>query len=144
MAQNEFNPNRLTFDQGLERIRKAADRAGFSAEGVVTSRDRAALNTREALAVDNVPPGFTKWQLPVFLNNPSQMFVTVAQPGAKAGRHSHDEGDGMRFIAGGSIIHEGRELVPGDWMYIPAGRPYEFEVGPNGALMCYCYCCCCA
>jgi hypothetical protein len=144
MTQGKFNPNRLTFDQGIERIREAADRAGFRADRVVTSRDSAAVRARDALAVDNVPDGFTKWQLPVYLSNPSQLFVTVAAPGVKASRHSHEEGDGIRFIAGGSIIYEGQELVPGDWMFIPAGQPYEFEVGPNGALMCYCYCCCCA
>jgi hypothetical protein len=58
--------------------------------------------------------------------------------------HSHNEGDGVRFIASGSIKYNGQELTTGDWMYIRAGSEYEFEVGRYGAVMCYCYCCCCA
>ena len=72
--------------------------------------------------MSNVPGGFTKWQLPVLLTRPSQMFVTVAEPGLKVGEHSHDEGDGIRFIAGGSITFEDKELSGGDWMFIPAGN----------------------
>jgi quercetin dioxygenase-like cupin family protein len=144
-SQTKFDPNRLTFDQGLERIREAVSKVGFDAGGrVTTSRDKGMEDVRQALEVENVPAGFRKWQLPVYLEGASQLYVTVAEPGAKAGRHSHDEGDGIRFIAGGSIRYEDRELSPGDWMFIPKGQAYEFEVGPFGALMCYCYCCSCA
>jgi hypothetical protein len=144
MTEKGFDPNRLTFEQGIERIQSAIRSAGVTIEGIVTSRDDSVLELRKSLVVDNVPDGFRKWQLPVYLKDPSQLFVTWAEPGAKAAPHSHDEGDGIRFIAGGSIIYEGRELSAGDWMFIPAGAQYDFEVGANGALMCYCYCCCCA
>src|SRR5689334_18290579 len=144
MATKTFNPNRLTFDEGLERIRKALDNSGVRVDGrIVTSRDKDAGDLRDALAVENVPKGFTKYQLPVYLDAPSQLFVTIAEPNVRAGRHVHEDGDGIRFIAGGSITFEGQELSAGDWMFVPKGRDYEFEVGPNGALMCYCYCCCC-
>ena len=109
---------------------------------VVTSRDDAASELRRALTVDNVPEGFRKYQLPVYLPQASQMFVTIAEPDATTPEHSHDEGDGIRSIAGGSIIYEGKELVGGDWMFIPKGAHYSFEVGPQGAVMCYCYCYC--
>ncbi|MEO7573504.1 MAG: cupin domain-containing protein [Acidimicrobiales bacterium] len=141
---SDFNPNRLSFEEGLDRIRQAAGGDLGTKGRVLTSRDDSAIRARDSLAVDNVPAGFVKWQLPVYLSAPSQLFVTVAEPGAKARAHSHDEGDGIRFIAGGSIIFEGTELVPGDWMFIPGGTHYDFEVGPNGAIMCYCYSCCCA
>jgi hypothetical protein len=144
MAEQRFDPNRLTFEQGIERIQEAVGRSGLNVEGIVTSRDDAAVELQRLLAVDNVPDGFRKWQLPVYLKEPSQLFVTVAEPGAKATPHSHDEGDGIRFIVGGSILYEGRELTAGDWMFVPAGARYDFEVGPLGAVMCYCYCCCCA
>ena len=145
MATSKFNPNRLTFDDGIDRIEKALSKVGVKLKGkIITSRDSAMPKLKEALKVTNVPAGFRKYQLPVALRCESQMFVTVADPGIKAPRHVHKEGDGIRFIAGGSIIHEGKELTSGDWMFVPAGVPYSFEVGPQGAIMCYCYCCSCA
>ncbi|SCL31093.1 hypothetical protein GA0070624_4203 [Micromonospora rhizosphaerae] len=145
MASEKFNPNRLSFDEGLERIRRATEEAGIRLEGrIFTSRDEGADSLRKALAVSNVPDGFRKYQLPVYLSERSQMFISFAEPDIHTPEHSHDEGDGIRFIAGGSIIYEGKELTAGDWMFIPRGQSYSFDVGPNGALMCYCYCCCCA
>jgi hypothetical protein len=144
MADTMFNPNRLTFEEGVERIRRAVEEAELSRDTIVTSRDDAALKAMDSLAVDNVPAGFRKWQLPVFLNRASQLYISVGEPGVKVPRHAHEEGDGIRFIAGGSIIYEDKELSAGDWMFIPAGQPYSFEVGRVGAIMCYCYCCSCA
>jgi hypothetical protein len=145
MAKEAFNPNRMTFEEGLDRIRRATDEAGLKVgESIITSRDDAGRRLRKTLAVDNVPDGFTKYQLPVYLSEPSQMFISFAAPDVHTPEHSHDEGDGIRFIAGGSIIYNDQELTAGDWMFIPKGKTYSFDVGPNGALMCYCYCCCCA
>jgi quercetin dioxygenase-like cupin family protein len=145
MAKALFDPNRLSFEDGVERIQRAVEESGLRAEGrVLTSRDPDVAKAAESLAVENVPEGFTKWQLPVYLREPSQLFLTVAEPGVEAPPHSHDEGDGIRFIAGGSIDYEGKELIAGDWMYIPAGSSYSFRAGRFGAIMCYCYCCCCA
>lgn len=144
MAKRRFDPNRLTFEDGVARIQRAVAGVGLKTDRVLTSRDKQVGKAVKKLAVTNVPAGFTKWQLPVYLDGPSQMFVTVAQPGAEVARHSHKEGDGIRFIAGGSIVYNGVELNQGDWMFIPAGKSYSFRVGPHGALMCYCYCCCCA
>ena len=144
MPTASFNPNRLTFEDGLKRIEEAVRETGLDREAILTSRDEPVLKALDALEVTNVPEGFKKWQLPLALRCESQMFVTVADPGIKVPLHSHDEGNGIRFIAGGSIVYEGTELTAGDWMYIPAGRGYSFEVGRYGAIMCYCYCCCCA
>ncbi|HLE25967.1 MAG TPA: cupin domain-containing protein [Thermodesulfobacteriota bacterium] len=145
MAGRKFDPNRLTFEQGIERIQKAIKKSGVEIEGrIVTSRDEGMFKLRELLRTDNKPNGFQKYQLPVALRCESQMFLTVAEPGAKAPRHAHKEGDGIRFIVAGSIIYDGKELTSNDWMFIPAGAPYSFEVGPHGATMFYCYCCCCA
>jgi hypothetical protein len=140
-----FNPNQVTFDEGLERIRDAAQRSGLSrGRGVITSRDAEAQEAQTLLTVSNVPGGFRKWQLPIYLDRPSQLFITEADPNLLVPEHSHDEGDGIRFIAGGSIIFNGMELTAGDWMFVPAGARYSFKTGAMGALMCYCYCCCCA
>lgn len=139
-----FDPNQATFDQGLKRIRSAAQRVGLRPNRVVTSQDHQALEAQRLLMMTDVPGGFTKWLLPVYLDKPSQLLVTLAAPNAEVPEHSHNEGPGIRLIAGGSIIYNGRELTPGDWMYIPAGAKYSFKVGPLGATMWYCYCCCCA
>jgi hypothetical protein len=144
MAQ-EFQPNNLTFEQGLERIRNACDKSGLNQKSaIITSRDTKANEAQRLLKVSNIPNGFTKWQLPVYLSNPSQLFLTIAQPEAMAEEHSHDEGDGIRFITSGSIIYKNVELTAGDWMFIPKGQKYSFVTGRMGAMMCYCYCCCCA
>lgn len=145
MATKSFDPNRLTFDEGIERLGKALDKSGLTTgERVLTSRDDAVRTAVKMLAVDNVPDGFSKWQLPVYLSSAAQLYITVAQAGARAETHSHDGGDGIRFIVSGSITYDDQELAAGDWMFVPAGKEYSFEVGELGAVMCYCYCCSCA
>lgn len=139
-----FDPNQLSFDDGIRRINQAVRELAFPKNEIVTSRDPVAERAREVLAVANVPGGFVKWQLPVWLEKASQLFITVAEPDIEVPEHSHDEGDGIRFIASGSILFRDRVLAPGDWMFVPAGVRYRFKVGPTGAVMCYCYCCCCA
>jgi len=145
MATKNFDPNRLAVSDCLARISRAVKENGTKLEGrILTSRDEDAVSLRKALTVDNVPDGFRKYQLPVSLPEASVMFVTFADPEVKTPEHSHDDGDGIRFIAGGSIVYDGKELISGDWMFIPKGSRYSFEVGPQGAIMCYCYSCCCA
>lgn len=142
MAKVKFDPNRLAFGACTERIQRAAKSAGLKADGrIITSKDDGVPELRKTLSTTNVPNGFHKWQLPVHLDSPSHLFITVAEPNVKSPRHSHKDGDGIRFIAGGSITYEGKELSAGDWMFIPAGRAYSFQVGPLGAVMCYCYAC---
>lgn len=145
MTTEGFDPNKLRFSDCLARISQAMNKHGTKLEGrILTSRDDDVIELRKALTINNVPNGFRKYQLPVHLAEASMMFVTIAEPEIKTPEHSHDDGDGIRFIAGGSIIYDGKELTAGDWMFIPAGQRYSFEVGPQGAIMCYCYCCCCA
>lgn len=143
---SDFNPKRfLTFDQGVERIKNSVEKVGVKAlsERIITSRDSDLKELKDLLKVTNIPKGFSKWQLPIVLDR-AQMFISVAQPEAKVPAHVHNEGAGVRFIATGSIIYNGQELTAGDWMYIPEGVPYSFDVGPMGASMFYCYACCCA
>lgn len=141
----EFNPNQLTFEEGVERIRRARKEAGVNfGRGIITSKDPDVLKVTNLLKVDIVPDGFQKWQLPFTLEKPSQLYISAGTAFAKVAKHSHNDGDGVRVIMSGSIYYNGQELTAGDWMMIPAGEPYSFEVGPFGTLMCYCYCCCCA
>lgn len=143
MARRKFDPNRLPFQACIARIDRALKAAGLKTEGrIITSNDQGIRKLMgKALRVTNVPKGFVKWQLPLYFKDPTHLFVSVAEPGAKAPIHSHKDGDGIRFIAGGSILYRGRELTAGDWMYIPAKTKYSFEAGPVGAAMFYCYAC---
>lgn len=145
MTERKFDPNQLTFDQGLERIQRAEKKAGIKLERrIITSKDKDAARLTQVLEVDNVPEGFNKWQLPVHLETASQLFISTASPNAQVPKHMHRDGDGIRFIVSGSVVYNGQELTAGDWMFIPAGHAYSLEVGKLGATMCYCYCCSCA
>ncbi len=142
---SKFNPKEhLTFKQGAEKVSNAVKKADIDFRSrIFTSRDDESILLANLLQVQEVPDGFKKWQLPIVMG-PSQLFISVSKPDVKVPEHSHDEGDGIRFIMSGSVYFNGQELTAGDWMFIPAGKAYEMQVGPLGALMCYCYCCCCA
>jgi redox-sensitive bicupin YhaK (pirin superfamily) len=88
---------------------------------ILTSRDSRSRQLRDQLETKNVPGGFRKWQLPVYLSEPSYLFITVAEPGARSTEHSHDDGDGIRFIISGSINYADQELTARDWMFIRQG-----------------------
>ncbi len=139
--KNDFQPNRLSIDACAKRVKDALQKISFDMEKqVVTSRDKEGVQLRKELATRNIPDGFSKWQLPLDFAR-CFMFVSVASPDVKVPEHSHAEGSGIRFIASGSIVYKGKELTAGDWMYIPKGAKYSFEVGPFGATMFYCYQC---
>lgn len=141
---NKFNPNEATFAQGENRVQQAREKSNLKiGEKIITSRDKYSIAAVNLLSVSNVPGGFKKWQLP-FVMDRSQLFISIGSPDVMVPEHSHDEGDGIRFIMTGSIYYNGHELSSGDWMYIPKGVRYSIKVGPFGASMCYCYCCCCA
>lgn len=97
MSSKEFRPNRLTFDKGVERIKKAlATVKTFRSGEIVTSLDPGVSDLQTLLQVDNVPQGFTKYQLPVFMEDipGAQFFLSFGSPGSKVAEHSHEEGDG--------------------------------------------------
>jgi hypothetical protein len=140
-----FKPNAMTFQQGLQRIQGAVQASGLKVgSAIITSRDPAARKAMDALQVTNVPSGFKKWQLPVSFDKPTQLFISVGAPDIDVPEHSHDEGDGIRFIMGGSVLYNGVELTEGDWMFIPKGAKYSMRTGRIGVIVCYCYECCCA
>ncbi|PED02911.1 hypothetical protein CN423_19295 [Bacillus cereus] len=140
---SNFQPVHSTYDEGINRVKKALEQVGIElGSRILTSRDADVVKACNLLAVDELPKGFTKWQLPFFVEG-GQFFITTAEPGASVGEHTHPA-DGVRFIIAGSINYDGIELNAGDWMFIPKEKSYSFRVGPLGASMCYCYECCCA
>lgn len=146
MSESSFNPNRLTFEEGIQRILEPSKRFSIDRNKIITSLDEGVSELLKVLKVDNVPEGFTKYQLPVFMmDTPGiQFFFSSGNPDSKVNEHAHTEGDGLRFIVSGSIMYEGKELKAGDWMFIPKGVPYSFDVGSIGVGIFYCYECCCA
>lgn len=140
---NSFNPNATTFEEGIEYLKTVSEESGFAVNGIVTSRDEGVMRLADKLAIDNIPSGFQKTQLPVFFDGPSQFYLSRGAPNSKVPSHSHDEGDGLRVILDGSIHYKDRQLGAGDWMFIPKGQKYEFEVGADGVSMFYCYQCSC-
>ncbi|BDS15225.1 cupin domain-containing protein [Aureispira anguillae] len=142
--ENKFAPNKATFQEGLDRIQQAIKETQTRVGNkIITSQDEDSIKLANLLATDNVPQGFKKWQLP-FAFEQSQFFISIGNPDISVPEHSHDEGDGVRFIISGSIYYKDQELKAGDWMYIPQGEKYEIKTGPFGVVMGYCYQCCCA
>jgi hypothetical protein len=138
-----FDPNQVSFAQGEVRVEGVVRKHELKLGKIMTSRDRDLAPALKDLAVRNVPDGFSKVQLP-FVFTRSQFFISEAKPRSKVAEHAHHGGDALRFIARGSVVHDGVELGAGDWMYVPQGTRYSLEIGPEGATMCYCYSCCCA
>ena len=73
-----------------ERGIRAAEQAGLDLRRVITSRDAAALSTKDYLAATNVPEGFQKWQLPVHLDGASIPYFSVGEPGTRVPEHTHE------------------------------------------------------
>lgn len=140
-----FDANKYTFEQGLQRIREALAKNNMSGiqKKIVTSRDPGVDKVLADLETKNVPSGFKKFQLPVYQDGPTQLFLSIGSPDTNVPEHSHDEGDGFRYIASGSIIYRNVELTAGDWMFIPKGAKYGLKIGKLGATMFYCHQCCC-
>lgn len=142
--KNRFDPNKMTLDEGLALIRNVQGDYGISTrKGILTSRDEQMRKIRKELRIKNVPEGFNKWMLPFNTDGPATFYMSFAAPNSYVPEHTHDEGDGIRFMLNGSIQLEDLELSAGDWMYIPKGAEYSFKAGPMGAGMFYCYQCCC-
>lgn len=138
-----FDPNQVTFAEGEVRVQRVLQHAKVDiTKRVLTSKDEESKRLRVLLPVTTVPDGFEKWQLP-FVFERGQFFISVGKPDVAVPEHVHRDGQGLRFILSGSIVHDGKELVAGDWMYIPQNVGYSFKVGPKGAVMGYCYQCCC-
>ncbi|MEP3476420.1 MAG: cupin domain-containing protein [Hyphomicrobiales bacterium] len=140
-----FNPNQSTIKECISELYEVQKINNIDTTRIITSRDHGMKQlSLETLSVENIPQGFVKTRLPVFFETPTTLYISTGAPGVKVPSHSHDEGDGIRIMISGSIHYGEKELTQGDWMFIPAGVPYEFEVGNQGATMCYCYGCCCA
>jgi hypothetical protein len=139
-----FDPKRVkTLEEGIELIQSVQSDLGLSQDAIFTSIDVERAGGHPALLVTNIPSGFAKTMLPFYTDGAATFYLSSGAPNASVPTHSHDEGAGLRLIVGGSIRYGEQVLREGDWMFMPAGAEYEFDVGPTGVTMFYCYRCTC-
>ncbi|WP_380785682.1 cupin domain-containing protein [Sphingomonas sp. R86521] len=140
----KFDPSPISFAQGAVRVEGVVAKHKLETKSrVLTSKDPDVAGALKELGVTNVPTGFTKYQLP-FVFDRAQFFISDAEAGAELPDHAHDNGDALRIIVAGSVVHDEVELHAGDWMFVPRGVSYKMKIGRAGATMAYCYPCCCA
>jgi mannose-6-phosphate isomerase-like protein (cupin superfamily) len=59
--------------------------------------------------------------------------------GCPATLYKHANDAVFRVVLGGSIIFRDSELIPGDWMYVPAGQSDSFRAGRFGCVVMHTY-----
>lgn len=124
------------------RVKAAIERLkeGGRRDRVVTSRDEGMNDALLEGKRKGFPDGVEQWQLPIELGGPVFFYLTVVQPGAVVGTHSHDRALFRVIISGSIILEDGSELKSGDWMYVPPKVRYSFRGGLNpGAIIYHCY-----
>src|SRR5688500_18855880 len=81
--ERPWNPNSQSFDEGRPYVEQQLKKVGLRLDaGILTSKDAKAKKLRKLLAINNTPPGFTKWQLPFAFLEPTNTYVTEGKPGA--------------------------------------------------------------
>jgi quercetin dioxygenase-like cupin family protein len=96
------------------------------ASGILTSQDAAVQALDQSLTKTDLADGFERRLLPVKFDVGTASIVRGA-PGSVAAEHSHTS-DTLHSILSGSARVAGKDLSAGDWVYIPAGAEYSFEV----------------
>ena len=129
--------------EGVDKIKKALSDHGFSAnrDTILTSQDPNMDQVIKDLTRTNLPPGWTGYQVPLFLlqTPPTFFFYQVADAGAELPAHSHGV-DQIRFVISGGLVYGDLTLHAGDWMFIPANVEYTISAAKNpGLIVCYMY-----
>jgi len=128
---------------GVERINKALADHGFSTkrDKILTSLDPNMDLVIRDLASTNLPPGWTGYQIPLYLlkTPPTFVFYQEAEAGAELPGHAH-EVDQIRIVISGGMVYDDLTLHAGDWMFIPANTEYRIAAAKNpGLIVCYMY-----
>jgi hypothetical protein len=138
-----FTANPVPMQACLDAIAKLKTEAGIDDKKIYTSKDFPGIWSSKVAACSNVPAGVKKVILPVSLGGTVTSYMSTIAANTKVPEHSHTDGPGMRLILSGSISFKGKELTETDWLYLPAGVRYEYEVGPRGVVILGWYECCC-
>ena len=102
---------------------------------VLTSRDELAIRMMNRLSASGLEEGFHGLLIPLVFESPIEIDV-VARVGATTGEHDHDTA-GFHQILNGTVRvtvpsqNVDVYLGPGDWVWIPRGVRYTFEVVAN-------------
>ena len=64
--------------------------------------------------------------------HPCSLVHAWFKPNKPLPRHSHDS-DCLYYVISGVITMGNQVLGPGDGFHVPAGQPYAYRVGPQGA-----------
>lgn len=121
--------------RGKDVLRKHRITAG---DGILTSRDRGMAAVNAELKQSGLPAGVQHWQLPVALGSLDEVvcFISRMKPGARVPEHAHKVGV-FRIVMSGTLRYGRQALKAGDWMYVPPGRAYSVEAGPDGCSIFY-------
>jgi len=137
--QGEFDPDESILDEN--EIESILREHGLTLSETVTSRSPRMDEVTYAMRRRNQPDGWLSWQLPAYLKSKtSTFFLSAGAPGAILPGHAHEFGQ-FRIVLSGGVIFNGVELKSGDWMYIPAGKPYSLtaSLNPGGGTTHYMY-----
>jgi hypothetical protein len=129
--------------EGVDKINKALHDHGFSTkrDQILTSQDPNMDLVIKDLTRTDLPPGWTGYQIPLFLMQtpPTFFFYQEADAGAELPPHSHGV-DQLRIVISGGLVFGDLTLKAGDWMFIPAKAPYSISAAKNpGLVVCYMY-----
>ena len=124
---------------GARRVREALRKHKVEfGDRILTSRDEGVAEAQEELRRTPMPAGVEQWQVPIVAGAGQDVlwFRSKMAPGAKVPQHSHKTGL-FRIVIEGTLKVGEVELKPGDWMFVPAGKPYSLEAGLDGCLVMY-------
>jgi hypothetical protein len=122
--------------RGIRLVKEALEHVGLSTDQIITSKHPSLGRLKEQLKCAGLPAGFEQHVVPVLLLGKDALsFITTGQPNAAFPEHRHLQNDGIRVVTSGSIIYQGVELNPGDWMFVPRGASYSFTVGSKGCIL---------
>jgi quercetin dioxygenase-like cupin family protein len=114
---------------GARRVKAALRKNKVSlGKGVVTSRDRGMAAVLRDLKRTGMPKGVQTTQLPIVFGHYLLAFISTLDPGTIVPEHQHTVGV-FRVVIEGELIFGRKTLLPGDWMYVPAGTPYSIRAG---------------
>lgn len=144
-SSKAFNPDQRTYTgeelKSFGLVREGYNKEEIKAFGVkpsiVTSHDDIEKEAKDKLKLDTpFGSGIEKWQLPIDMM-PVRVAKTIFPKNSIVMPHVHpentdeDPGGGLRMIAKGSVVYQGKKFEQGDWFFVPNGVPYEFTTDEN-------------
>ena len=83
-------------------------------------------NWKQLTRQNNFPENIKKHIFPVNINYANFVVLTEVDPEVKVRPHIHDE-PMFRYVLKGTFHLNGKYYEEGDWVFVPAGVPYEME-----------------